>query len=60
MSLIEEAKRVAAEFEYSPDDVNRGVKAFMSQMRESKPLASLSLEMLRLLQTRVCKSQEQP
>lgn len=33
MSLLEEAKRVAAEFEYSPEDLNKGVKAFISQMR---------------------------
>lgn len=33
MSLLEEAKRVAAEFEYSPEDLNRGVEAFISQMR---------------------------
>ncbi|CAD6593173.1 MAG: glucokinase [Alectoria sarmentosa] len=34
MSVLEEAKRVAAEFEYSPEDLNRGVKAFISQMDE--------------------------
>jgi len=33
MSLLEEAKRVAAEFEYSSEDLNKGVKAFISQMR---------------------------
>jgi len=33
MSLLEEAKRMAAEFEYSSEDLNIGVKAFISQMR---------------------------
>ena len=33
MSLFEEAKGVAAKFEYSPEDLNKGVKAFISQMR---------------------------
>ena len=32
MSLIEEAEKVAAEFEYSPKDVNKGVKEFIQQM----------------------------
>lgn len=32
MGLIEDARRVAAEFEYPPDEVNRGVKAFIRQM----------------------------
>ncbi|KAL8661099.1 MAG: hypothetical protein Q9202_005913 [Teloschistes flavicans] len=34
MGLIEDARRVAAEFEYPPDEVNRGVKAFIRQMDE--------------------------
>jgi len=33
MSLLKEAKRVAAEFEYSPEVLNKGVKAFINQMR---------------------------
>ena len=33
MSLLEEAKRVAAEFDYSKEDLNEGVKAFISQVR---------------------------
>ena len=33
MTLLEEAKRVASEFEYSAEDVRRGVEAFISQMR---------------------------
>ena len=32
MGLAEEAQRVAAEFEYSAQDVNKGVKAFIQQM----------------------------
>ena len=36
MSLLEEARRVAGEFEYTAEDVNRGVKAFISQMGASR------------------------
>jgi len=32
MSLLEEAKRVAAEFEYSDADVQKGVIHFIKQM----------------------------
>lgn len=32
MSLSEQAKRVATEFNYPPEDVIKGVKAFISQM----------------------------
>jgi len=32
MGLAEEAQRIAAEFEYSNQDVNNGVKAFVAQM----------------------------
>ncbi len=32
MALLQEAKRVAADFEYSPDDVRKGVKEFIRQM----------------------------
>ena len=34
MALAAAAERVAAEFEYSKEDVNRGVKAFIEQMDE--------------------------
>jgi hypothetical protein len=34
MALHEEAKRMAAEFEYTPDQVNKGVKEFIRQMEE--------------------------
>lgn len=33
MSLIEEAKKVAAEFDYPEAEVNKGVKEFVRQMR---------------------------
>ena len=32
MSLLEEAGRVAAEFDYTAEDVNKGVKEFIRQM----------------------------
>ena len=32
MSLIEEAKKVAVEFEYPAAEVNKGVKEFLRQM----------------------------
>lgn len=32
MSVFDEAKKVAAEFEYSSHDLNRGVKEFIRQM----------------------------
>ena len=34
MALAAAAERVAGEFEYSKEDVNRGVKAFIQQMDE--------------------------
>ncbi|KAI9804927.1 MAG: glucokinase [Piccolia ochrophora] len=34
MSLIEEAKRVAAEFEYNAEEVNKGVREFIREMDE--------------------------
>ena len=33
MSVLEAANKVAGEFEYAPEDVNRGVKEFLNQMR---------------------------
>lgn len=44
MALLEEAKRIADEFVYPPNEVNRGVKAFIEQMDEglSKQGATLS------------------
>lgn len=32
MSLLDEVRRVAAEFEYPPEEVNKGVKEFIRQM----------------------------
>jgi len=32
MSLADSARKVAAEFEYSAEDVNKGVKQFLKQM----------------------------
>ena len=32
MGLLDDARRVAAEFEYSANDVNKGVKEFIRQM----------------------------
>ena len=34
MSLAKEAQQVADEFEYSTEDVNKGVKEFIKQMDE--------------------------
>ena len=34
MALHGEVKRMAAEFEYPPDEVNKGVKEFIKQMEE--------------------------
>lgn len=34
MALAEEAKRMAAEFDYSADEVRKGVKEFIKQMGE--------------------------
>lgn len=34
MALEKEAKRMAAEFEYSKDDLNKGVKEFIAEMKE--------------------------
>lgn len=34
MALEQEAKRMAAEFEYSKDDLNKGVQEFIAEMKE--------------------------
>lgn len=34
MGLAEEAKRIAAQFDFGPQQVNDGVKAFLAQMHE--------------------------
>jgi hexokinase len=35
MALAEQAQRVAAEFDYSPDAVNKAVREFIREMGES-------------------------
>lgn len=37
MALAEETKRIAAEFEYTDEDVNKGVHEFLRQMRKTLP-----------------------
>lgn len=32
MALLDETKRITAQFEYSDDDVNKGVQEFLRQM----------------------------
>ena len=32
MALLEEAKSVAGQFDYPPEELNKGVKAFIQQM----------------------------
>ena len=34
MALVEEVKRMVAEFEYGPEEMNKGVKEFIRQMNE--------------------------
>ena len=57
MSVLEEAKRIAAEFDYTDDDVRKGVAEFIKQM------GGYGLEegssMLTKVQTRDCKRMEQ-
>jgi len=62
MSLIEEAKKVAAEFEYPGAEVNKGVREFIRQMGEywlgfwlqQHVLISIAVQM------RVCKNLAHP
>ena len=42
MALLEEAKRVAGQFDYPPDELNKGVKAFIQQMSGLSPGAGES------------------
>lgn len=46
MSLLEEAKKVAAEFEYSSNDVNKGVKEFVRQMDEGLQQTGTSMSQI--------------
>jgi len=43
MVLAAAAKRVADEFEYSGDDIRKGVKEFLKEMGELSPLHLLGL-----------------
>lgn len=38
MALLDETKRITAQFEYSDDDVNKGVQEFLRQMSMYYPL----------------------
>lgn len=37
MAMVEETKRIVAQFEYTDEDVNKGVKEFLRQMGKSLP-----------------------
>ena len=43
MTLLEEAKRVAATFEYPVEDVRKGVEAFINQMGAVVPRARIGI-----------------
>lgn len=60
MSLLNQVRRVAKEFEYPPEEVNKGVKEFIRQMGEAQWVSATSeQEMLNLdvSQMRACKRQ---
>ena len=40
MALLEETKRITAQFEYSDDNVNKGVEEFLRQMSKSPALST--------------------
>lgn len=42
MVLVEHAKRVAAEFEFGPDAVNKAVKEFIREMGKSCPVIGIN------------------
>ena len=46
MSLLEEARRVAAEFEYPIEDLKRGVKVFIEQMHEGLEKTGTSMSQI--------------
>ena len=61
MTLLQEAKRVAAEFDYSAEDVSNGVKAFIRQMGVFRPRNDLrDFVKADWLQTRGYKKQGHP
>lgn len=37
MAMVEETKRIVAQFDYTDEDVNKGVKEFLRQMGNSLP-----------------------
>lgn len=55
MALADEARRVAAEFTFTPDDVRRSTKEFIRQMGKSTFLASLARIANRRLQRRASR-----
>ncbi|KAL9591823.1 MAG: hypothetical protein Q9179_007334, partial [Wetmoreana sp. 5 TL-2023] len=46
MGLIDDARRAAREFEYSADDVNKGVKEFIRQMDEGLQETGMSMSQI--------------
>ena len=46
MALLEQARRVAAEFEYPPENVNKGVKEFIRQMGALKRIRDIEYGLL--------------
>lgn len=60
MSLLEEVRRVAKEFEYPSEEVNKGVKEFIRQMGQMQWVVAMREQetlTLDVSQTRVCKGQ---
>ncbi|KAI3329647.1 glucokinase [Ustulina deusta] len=45
-SLVEETKRIAAQFDYTDDDVNKGVREFLRQMNEGLQKDGTSLSQI--------------
>ena len=59
MELLEQARRAAAEFDYSPEDVNKGVREFIRQMGALNTIRDTELDLLiGLVQTRVFRRLE--
>lgn len=58
MSLLTEAKRVAAEFEYPAEDLNIGVKAFIEQMHEGLQKTGTSMSQIPTYVTAVTNGTE--
>lgn len=55
MSLLQEAKRIAAEFELSDEDVQKSVTEFVRQMGMKKFYRNENILLTSFLQMRVCK-----